>query len=209
MQRSEDFLVGPKGTKVRLSWTDDLFKARESENGKKKFGCTILIPKSTDLTAMKEAMVSVCRAEWGDKADQWIKDGIIKNPILDGDGPQGLNKKNGERHAGYAGHWFIRATTGEDYPPKLLNRKVMPITSKEELKSGDYAFAVCNAHTWFNEKNGKGVSFGLVMLQVVERGESLGGWGGANPDDFFDKIEDEGAAPAATTSGAGAAGLFG
>jgi hypothetical protein len=46
------------------------------------------------------------------------------------------------------------------------------------------------------------------MAQKVKEGESLGGGGAGSPDQYFEKIEDEGEAPAETKAGAGAAGLF-
>lgn len=205
MARSEDL----KTPLARLAFTQSLFKPQERDNGKKQFGCTLLFPKSEDLSALQNAALKAATEEWGDKAVQWIKDGIIHSPFLDGDGPQGLNKKTGERHAGFAGHRFIRVISGEDYPPKLFNKAVRPISGPEELYSGSYGFAVVNAFTWDNKEKGKGISFGVSMIQVAKDGEKLGGGGGANPDQFFDKIEDEGEAPAETKDGKGAAGLFG
>ena len=86
---------------------------------------------------------------------------------------------------------------------------LLPITSKEELYSGCFGYAVVNAFTWENKENGKGITFGISMFQKAKDGESLGGGGGGNPDEFFEKIADEGDAPAETKTGAGAGGLFG
>ena len=105
--------------------------------------------------------------------------------------------------------WAIRCTSGEDYRPKLFNQKVLPIGGKDELGSGDYGFAVVNAFTWENKENGKGITFGISMFQKSRSGESLGGGGGGNPDEYFEKIDDEGDAPAETKTGEGAGGLFG
>ncbi|NKD45366.1 DUF2815 family protein [Haematospirillum jordaniae] len=204
MARSEDI----KTKLARLAFTQSLFKPQERDNGKKQFGCSLLFPKSEDLSALQNAALKAATDEWGEKAVQWIKDGIIHSPFLDGDGPQGLNKKTGERHAGFAGHRFIRVISGEDYPPKLFNKAVRPISSQEELYSGCYGFAVVNAFTWENKEKGKGISFGVSMIQVAKDGEKLGGGGGASPEHFFNTIEDEGEAPAETKDGKGAAGLF-
>lgn len=204
MARSEDL----KTPLARLAFTQSLFKPQERDNSKKQFGCTLLFPKSEDLSALQNAALKAATEEWGNKAVQWIKDGIIHSPFLDGDGPQGSNKKTGERHAGFAGHRFIRVISGEAYPPKLFNKAVRPISSQEELYSGCYGFAVVNAFTWENKEKGKGISFGVSMIQVAKDGEKLGG-GGANPDQFFTNIEDEGEAPVETKDGKGAAGLFG
>lgn len=204
MARSEDV----KTPLARLAFTDGLFKAMERDNGSKQWGCTLLFPKSENLAALEAAAVEAATAEWGDKAKQMIKDGLIHNPFLDGDGPQGKSKKTGEPHAGFPGSKFIRVISGEDYRPKLVNKKLLPITDKDECYSGCYGYAVVNAFTWENKEKGKGISFGISMIQVAKDGERLGGGGGGDPEKFFEKIEDEGDAPETTKQGAGAGGLF-
>lgn len=203
--RSEDVKTGL----VRLAFTQDLFKPKTNDKGVESWGCTMLVPKGDDKSALEAAALEAAKAEWGDKAVEWIKNGVIKSPFLDGDGPQGVSKKTGERHVGFAGNWFIRPTSGKDYRPKLVNQRRLPIDSQDELYSGCYGYAVVNAYTWENDKNGKGISFGISAIQKAKDGERLGGGGGVNPDDYFEAIEDEGAAPAETKTGQGAGGLFG
>jgi hypothetical protein len=206
--RSEDV----KTPLAVLSFSADLFKARERDNGTKGYGCTLLFPKTVSLAALQEKALSAATEEWGDKAKQWIKDGIIKSPFLDGDGKQGLNQKTGERHKGYAGHTFIRCTSGADYKPTVVDKRRNPIVDASDVPSGSQVYGVVNAYTWENEKNGKGISFGISLVQVAKAAqgeEILGGGGGPDPDKFFEVIDDEGDAPASTKSGEGAAGLFG
>jgi hypothetical protein len=205
MSRSEDM----KTPLARLAFADGLFKLQTTQSGKKQWNCTLLFPKSADISALHQLALDAAKAEWGEKAVQMVKDGIIKSPFLDGDGKQGKSKKTGEPHAGFPGHTFIRCTSGEEYRPKLVNQKVQPITSKDELKSGDYGYAVVNAFTWENRENGKGITFGIGMFQKAKDGETLGGGGGLDVDKWAEKIEDEGEAPETTKAGAGAAGLFG
>jgi hypothetical protein len=206
--RSEDV----KTPLAVVSFTKDLFEARDRDNGTKSYGCTLLFKKGTDLSALEQTALSVAKEAWGDKAVQWIKDGVIKTPFLDGDGPQGISKKTGERHEGYAGHKFIRCTSGADYKPKVFDKKRNPVMEADGCTSGSQVYAVVNAYTWENEKNGKGISFGVSLVQVAKLAtgdEVLGGGGGPDPDKWLETIEDEGDAPASTKSGAGAAGLFG
>lgn len=205
MARSEDV----KTPLARFAFTNNLFKPQERDNGKKQWGCSLLFPKDVSLAALEEAAKNAAVAEWGDKAVQMIKDKLIHNPFLDGDGPQGKNKQTGEAHAGFPGTKFIRVISGEEYRPKLVNQRLIAITSQEELYSGCYGYAVVNAFTWENKEKGKGISFGISMLQKAKDGDSLGGGGGGNPEEYFEKIEDEGAAPDSTKSGAGAGGMFG
>lgn len=204
MARSEDI----KTPLCRFAFTRHLFKPQDRDNGKKQYNCTLLFPRTTDLSKLQEAVLKVAVEEWGEKAKQMAKDGLIKSPFLDGDGKQAMNKKSGERHAGFAGTTFIRVMSGEERKPKVYDAKVNPIGSEEDLYSGCYGYAVVNAYTWENKENGKGISFGISLAQKAKDGEKLGGGGGADPDRFLDVIEDEGEAPAETKAGAGAGGLF-
>lgn len=185
--RSEDI----KTPLARLSFPN-LLKPQvnkdDAGNTTEKYNCVLLFPKTTDISALKNAVATVAKEQWGDKAAQWIKDGLIKHPFLDGDGPQGLSKKTGERHAGYAGTTFIRCAT--TLKPKVVDRKVQPIVDPEDLYAGCYVYAVVNCYTWENPKNGKGVSFGISLMQVAKDGERLGG-GGADPSQHFESIPDE------------------
>ncbi|MFK3857786.1 ssDNA-binding protein [Agrobacterium pusense] len=193
------------------SYTKDLFEARERDNGTKGHGCTLLFPKTTDISGLQNLALEAAVDEWGEKAKQWIKDEVIKSPFLDGDGKQAINKKTGERNKGYAGHVFIRCTSGADYKPKVFDKRRNPVLEVDGCPSGSQVYAVVNAYTWENEKNGKGISFGISLVQVVKvaQGEEvLGGGGGPDPDKWLEVIDDEGDAPDSTKGGAGAAGLF-
>jgi hypothetical protein len=47
------------------------------------------------------------------------------------------------------------------------------------------------------------------MFQKLQEGERLGGGGGVDVTQWMETVPDDGAAPDATRSGAGAGGLFG
>lgn len=209
MARSEDLSTQKVGLLGRFAFTQGLFELQTTQSGKKQWNVTILFPKTADLSPLHNLAAEAAKAEWGDKAIQMIKDGIVKSPFLDGDGKQGKSKKTGEPHMGFPGNTFIRCTSGEDYRPNIVNGKLLPIVNKADLKSGDYGYAVLNAFTWENRENGKGITFGISLAMKAKDGESLGGGGGGSAEDYFEKIEDEGDAPDETKSGAGAAGLFG
>jgi len=200
---------------VRTAFAQNLFEAREDKWGNKSYQVTLLIPKTADKSALDNAAFQAAEAQWPGKAAQWIKDGVIKSPFLDGDGKQGkyLNEAGDlVPKPGFAGHWFIRCKSGEDYKPKVFDKKRNPVMEKSGCTSGSTGYGVVNAFTWENDEQGKGLTFGISMFQVVSLAEGediLGGsGGGADPDKFFEKIADEGDAPDATKTGEGAGGLF-
>lgn len=210
MARSEDV----KTPLATIAFSRDLFKTRDRDNGSKGYGCTLLFPKSTDLSALTKAVTEAAVAEWGEKAKQMLKDEIIKSPFLDGDGKQGKNKETGEPHKGYPGTRFIRCTSGAGHQPKVFGRNAISrITEEAEMPSGSKVYAVVNAYTWENKENGKGISFGVSIVQLHTKAEGDdvlgGGGGGPDPSKFLEKLEDEGEAPSETKGGAGAGGLFG
>jgi hypothetical protein len=205
----------------------NVFKPQKIEdNGviKLKYNATLLWPKGNDLigfmvdgkqfNVMEEA-ARVATEQWGDKAGELIKSGVIKSPFLDGDGPQGVSKKTGERHKGFAGHRFIRASANEDRKPDLTlnvlgaDNKLVRATDPNSIYSGCLVNVVVNLYGWEHAKNGKGLSFGLSAVQFAGDGERLGGSGGANADSFFEGVKAPDAAAAkAVAEGAGAGGLF-
>lgn len=223
--RSQDF----KLENVRGAFLQNIYKPQKiEENGviKFKFNGTFLWPKTVDLMGvtadrktfkvMDEA-VRVATEQWGDKAVEWIKGGVIKNPFLDGDGPQAVSKKSGERHAGFAGHRFIRASANEDRPPKLYlgtlgaDGKLVESKNPSDIYSGCFVHIVVNLYAWEHPKNGKGLSFGLNMVQFAKDGEKLGG-SPPSADSFFEGVPASASAAAAKTSAAasgnGAGDLF-
>lgn len=220
--RSQDF----KLENMRGHFLHVVKPQKREENGvvKLTFNGSFLWPKSVELVGItsdkktikvQDEAVRVAVEQWGDKAVDLIKNGVIKSPFLDGDGPQGVSKKTGERHKGMEGHRFIRASANFDYPPKCFDDKIgadgklVAVTDPNRMYWGAYYHIVVNMFAWEHAQNGKGLSFGLSMVQFAKDGEKLGnGGGGANPDNFFEGVVDKSAAPATTKTGDGAGGLF-
>lgn len=207
MARSEDV----KTPLARFAFTQHLFKPQKDEkSGRENFNCTLLFPKGSDLSVLESAALEAAKLEWGDKAVEMIKAEVIKTPFLDGDGKQGRSKETGEPHPGFPGHRFIRVKSGVEYKPKIFDQRRNPIMSPEDFYSGVYGYAVVNAFTWENKEQGKGITFGVSLIQKAKDGDRLGGvGGGADPDKWLEKIADEGDAPEETKGGKGAEGLFG
>lgn len=203
--RSEDV----KTPLAIVSYANNLFELRENEKGKKSYGCSLHFKKGTDISALKKAAVEAAVAQWGDKAKQLIVDEIIKSPFLDGDSKQGKTKE-GVVKAGHPGTTFIRCQSGMDHKPKVFDRRRNPILDKDDCRSGSQVYGVVNAFTWENDEQGKGISFGVSIVQVVKNAEGdeiLGGGGGPDPDKWLEKIDDEGTV--GDTGGKGAESLFG
>ncbi len=201
--RSEDFKTPP----CRLSFAQQLFKARAQDGGKPKYGCTLIFTKE-HRAALEQQVAKVITDQWGPAGIEKAKNGLIKSPFLAGDGKEARNKQTGELHPGMGPDvFFIRTQANEDRPPVVRYKDPNIPATAEEVYSGCYGFAVVNAFAWSNPQNGDGVSFGISYFQKTRDGERIGGSGQLDPEKWHEKIEDAGDAP--DVGGGGAGALFG
>ena len=205
MERSTDF----KTPLARVSFAGSLFTARAQQEGATpKYGCTLIFDKSIDRTALDAAVKQVIVSQWGDKGLERAKAGLIKSPFLDGNGKEARNKKTGELHPGFGPDVFFLRVQSVRAPTLRYKSEHLPAT-EDEIYSGCYGKAVLNAFAWTNPQNGDGISFGIQFFQKIKDGDRLGGGGGVNASSWMETVPDEGDAPEATRTGAGAGGLFG
>lgn len=212
----------------RLSYVQNMFTrvAKKDDNGNPvldKNGqpvteqqCTLVFDKAGGTAAFEAAMKEAIVAEWGEKGLERAKAGMIRSPLLAGDGKEARVKKGdraGEIHEGLgADKFFVRVATRRSAPVRYRSKDVPASygNGDDQIKSGDYGFAVLHAYTWTNSKNGDGVSFGIDYLQKTRSGDPLGGSGGeVDVDSVYESIPDTGDAPDQAKSGQGAGGLFG
>lgn len=203
-----------KTPECRLAFAAGLFETRKNEEGtKENFNCVLLFDKKTDIGVLKNLALEAAKSSWGEKALEGLNSGAIRSPFLDGDGSNAISKKSMERHPGFAGTTFLRVSSGAKFKPKVVDANRNYVYDEEGCPSGCYGKAVVNAYTWDDPKQGKGVSFGISGFQKLrfEKEDRLGGGGGIDPDEWFDKVADTDteAAKAATSEGKGAGGLFG
>lgn len=178
-----------------------------------EYGATLIFSNSTPKAVFEKAIMEACvAAGWGNEAKivDMIKKSLIKSPFLAGDGKEAVNKKTGDLHPGMGPDvWFVRTNTRVAPPVRFKDPNIQ--ASKQEVYAGCTGFAVLNAYTWENKQNGKGVTFGLQYFQ--KRADGTPHYtGGARPVDanqYYETVEDNGAAPEETKAGAGAGGLFG
>ena len=210
MYRTELFggNAGPNALPMmRISYAQGLHKPRAQEAGKpEKFSVTLICPRA-DMGKLVEKVKECVQGEWGEKGLERLKNGLIKSPIIPGDGPQARDRETGELKPGMgADVVFIRAQANKEYPPKVFGADSRPMDPKD-IQSGWWGYPVLNAFAWHNPQNGDGVSFGISMWMHAKEDEVLGGGGSADPSNFFAAVKG-GAEDGATGSG-GAADMFG
>ncbi|MBG6172650.1 hypothetical protein IWQ55_000323 [Labrenzia sp. EL_208] len=212
MAKSDNFRTEAEQVgEARLSYGQGLYEARKDDKGSEKYSITLIFDQGSEgEKILKKLVKEAVIGKWGDNGVELFKADMIKYPILSGTGKSARNKETGEIKEGLGeGKVFIRPSRNSQVgPPQVVDQRVLPITfedyKKGKIKSGDYVYPVLNAYTWENEEQGKGVSFGLEMVQLVKKGDALGGDGaGRDPKEFYKKIDTSGGAgdkPASETS---------
>lgn len=143
-----------------------VFKAQAVKpTDKPKYSITMLFAKDSDLSSLKEAIKQAKIAKYGAK-ENWPDD--LESPVTDGDQPKHADKE------GYKGHWAIKASTGEDQRPGVVDENVVPITDQAKFYPGCYARAYIYAYVW-EYMGKKGVGFILDHVQKMGDGKSFGG----------------------------------
>lgn len=121
---------------------------------------------------LKKEATRVALEKWGEKVKGMklkelpLHDGSEKE--LDGYGPD---------------KFFINFTSNRR--PGVVDQNKQPILNASDFYSGCYARASINVYAYDN-KFGKGVSFGMNNVQKISDGEPFGG--GTNPDDDFETV---------------------
>ncbi len=178
---------------VRFSFFKALRGEMEYDKKKKedvrKFSTMILIPKEDKATVakFKKLVNAVAREKWGENLPATLKipfrDG--DKETLEGGVPDGT-KAGAEP---YGGHHFM--TIRSDDKPRVVDEYREDILDAGKIVSGDYGCASMDCYAWDNQ-HGKGISFGLVNIQFLAKGEPLGNTRAAPEDDFVPISKAEG-----------------
>lgn len=146
--------------KFRVSYPH-LFKPHAMNEASPKFAITMLLPKTADLTQLREALKKAKIAEWGPKAN-WPQD--LESPVSDGDSPKYADKE------GYKGCWIVKATSHKDRRPTVVDENVNAIIDEAQFYPGCYAIAQIFARPWkFGKK--QGIQFIVDHVQKVGDGK--------------------------------------
>lgn len=168
---------------VRIAYPH-LFEPYAYQDGpNKKFEATILIPKSDTetLEAIKKACGAARSKKWPGEAPK----GLL-NPVKDGDDMS---------TEAFAGHWVIRpkATPKKDPTTGAITGRpgvVLPNlkpASVDDIQSGDFVNVDVNPYGYDMSGN-RGVAFGLNNVQLVQKGDRIGG-GKSRPENVFEAME--------------------
>jgi len=176
----------PNGTtlitgKARLSYCHLLEPSAINPGDPEKYSVAVLIPKSDKetLKLIVEAIENAVAAGTTKNGAKWAQ-GKLKKPLRDGDSPE--ENKGEEFH----GHYFFNCNSKSK--PTVVDQKMNPITSSDDIYSGCYARVSVNFYP-FDNSGSKGVAAGLNNVQKLADGERLGG-GKTDAFEEFEAIEE-------------------
>lgn len=186
-------IVTDKNFPVRFSFfkgfTGEMEYDKKKETEIRKWSSMILFPKKDTGTIdkIKKLINAMALEKWGNNIPKNLKvsfrDG--DKATVEGGVPDGTE-------AGaepYGGHYFM--TIKSDRQPGIVGPDREPILDAGVIVSGDYGCISMNGYAWDN-KNGKGISFGLGNIQFLKKGEPLGGAQIAPDKDFTPIAEAQG-----------------
>lgn len=164
--------IGP----VRLSYAR-LFEAEAAKDGEdKKFGTSVIIPKSDKAILAKiNAAIEAAKAAGKDTKFGGKLVGL-KLPLRDGDSERDDDS--------YKDAMFFNCSSLQR--PGIVDINRNPITDKEAVYSGCYGYINVTFYP-FNFQGSKGVAAGVNHFMKTKDGERLGG--GISADTAFDGIE--------------------
>ena len=147
---------------------------------KPHYSTEIIFSKDTDLKVLLAAQEKAAALKWGSDKSKWPKD--IKMALKDGDEREGLQ--------GYSGSFYLKAKTGEQYAPAIVDTGKNEIIDKKEIYGGVFARVAVSMKAYEisqgkNQPPKRGVSCYLNAVQKIRDGEKFGG----SAVDMFDEVE--------------------
>lgn len=167
-------MVLPAG---RLSYPT-LFKPRAMEGepeDKAKFSTSIILPPDVDLSGAVKWVDSIATEKWGKNI------GKVKKPFL----KHGEKTEDAELAAAFP--YLIRCSSATK--PNVIFGNGEACTIPDEVYAGRWARVSVRAYAWEHKANGRGISFGLSNVQLLDHDDRIGG-GRAKVEDEFEFIHD-------------------
>ena len=147
-----------------------LFTPQPAMDGqsKEKYSCAVVFGDDVDLSSLEAAVLAAARERWGDKAEELLNSGRLRNPLRE----DGAFKN-------YPFDRFANLRTG--HQPVVVSKyadpatgKAMVITDPTQMYPGARVRVSGTAYS-YDVNGNRGVALGLNAVQKVGEGERLDG----------------------------------
>ena len=172
----------------RLAFPEVFAPKAAAEGGKEKFSITMLFPKDgtrllpgmvdngADVMALRKLAFQAIKEKWGEDKAKWPANlkGIDPKTSVSSTGKDGWPLRDGDlvEWDGFHDHVFVRASS--KFKPGIVNAKLRPIMSEDDVYGGLICRAQINAYG-YDSNGSKGVAFGLSNIQILkDDGTSFG-----------------------------------
>lgn len=184
--------------RFRMSFPQ-LFTPKAFGDQEPTYGVTCLFEPGADLTNLQKAAGHAAIEKWGDKAVADFRAGKIRSPFR--------QQSEKDHLEGYEeGGIFIIARTKTK--PGVVGPNVQPVTDPESAYPGRWARASLSVFAWSHPQGGRGVSFGLNNIQLLDDAPAFGA-GRSKPSDDFEPVQVAANDNEEDIGNAAAAALFG
>lgn len=193
---ADDTKPNPRKIKTvpfRMSFPHILKARAAEEGGKPRFELTMLLPPGTDLAPFKTALRAAMTEKHGDDPKKWPRLKRKPDDVIRDFAKYNAEEAKTSLPGDWTGWTMIRTAAPEDRPPGVVGStkggdgKFPIITDSREVYGGRWARATVEAY-FYSRKDGSGVTFALVNVQLLKHDVSFGN-GVTKPEDDFDNAD--------------------
>lgn len=145
-----------------------------------KYQCSLLIPKGSDISAMKSAVEAILKENFSEKVRSTVK---IKTPFL--------RTEDQPRFAEFADDFPLMIRCNSTYRPDVVGPTMQPIREEDEadeVYGGRWGRLSVNPFA-YNRPDSKGVSLGLQNVQLLDHADPIAG-GRVKAENDFEAVGD-------------------
>lgn len=178
----------------------NLITPRANENGPDKFGCALVFPAGTDLTAVKQSVLQEAQEKWADKLQgaeiqyfqtehgqfPFLVAGNLKIRLPWRDHPEDVAKKGYPEGSTFFNTKSTRAPGLVTIYADEETGKPMTLQDESKLRAG--AIVKASVSPWAYDEHGTGVTLTLGNVQWIREGDPdvIGANTGAPATDEFE-----------------------
>ena len=180
-------IITPKGRMMYPNLFKPSMPKGETDEKKLQYQVNLLLPKGADLSVMVAAVNEVIVGKWGADAKKKFK---IKMPF---------KKVEDEPKLAELAHEFpttLRAWSKDR--PTVVMADPTKLAQEEDVYSGRWACIMLRPFVYDHPTGGKGISFGLQHVQILDNDEPLVG-ARIRAQDGFETVEDSSGSAVTTT----------
>ena len=181
-------IATPKGRIIYPALFKPSLMKGETDESKARFQVALLIPKDAVLAILTQAVIDKVNDKWSAAV---VKTSKIKKPFI--------RTEDDPKWMEYADEFPVMIRTNSKERPGVVMANLKECTDETQVYGGRWAVLALNPFAYDHPVGGKGVSWGLQHVQLLENDDPIGP-GRIRAEDAFEAVSDEGGEPATADS---------